>query len=165
MIRLGILSDTHGYWRPGILEQFGGVTAILHAGDVGDSAICDALESVAPTYSIRGNVDGALPESSFPYRRILRFEGVRILLIHRPEDAAVEMVSDPQPYGMVIHGHTHKPRNEWLDGCLWFNPGAAGRDRFGRTQDVGIGLVRIEAGRIVEARFVPLIRHEKREVQ
>lgn len=164
MIRLGILSDTHGYWRPGILEHFGGVSAILHAGDVGDSAICDVLESVAPTYSIRGNVDGALPESSFPYRRILTFEGVRILLIHRSEDAAAEIVSDPQPYGMVIHGHTHKPRNEWLDGCLWFNPGAAGRERFGRTQDVGIGLVRIEAGRIVEARFVPLIRHEKREV-
>ncbi|MGI8783141.1 MAG: metallophosphoesterase family protein [Acidobacteriota bacterium] len=165
MIRLGVLSDTHGYWRPEILEYFAGVGAILHAGDVGDSVICDVLELVAPTYSVRGNVDGALPESSFPYRRTLAFEGVRILLIHRPEDAAVEIVTNPQPYGMVIHGHTHKPRNEWLDGCLWFNPGAAGRERFGRTQDVGIGLVWIEANRIVEARFVPLIRHDKEDVQ
>ncbi|SJN10499.1 hypothetical protein CZ787_03820 [Halomonas citrativorans] len=31
---------------------------------------------------------------------------------------------------VVLHGHSHKPRDEWQEDRLLFNPGAAGKRRF-----------------------------------
>lgn len=158
MTRLGIISDTHGYWRETIRDHFRGVDVILHAGDVGDPKICDHLREIAPTYAVRGNVDDHLPLDQFPHSRVLDFDGVVTLLVHTPEDATAQVTGAPGLYKLVIHGHTHRPRKEKVGDCLWFNPGAAGRARFGRDPDVGVGLVEIRAARIVASRFVPLCR-------
>src|SRR5271168_4774349 len=56
-MRIGVISDTHGLLRPEVLTALAGVEHILHAGDIGDIAILDALRSIAPVTAIRGNID------------------------------------------------------------------------------------------------------------
>ncbi len=54
---IGVISDTHGLLRPEALVALAEAEHILHAGDVGDIAILDALQKIAPVTAIRGNVD------------------------------------------------------------------------------------------------------------
>ena len=54
---IGLISDTHGLLRPEIARVFAGVDRILHAGDVGKSAVLDGLEKIAPVAAVFGNVD------------------------------------------------------------------------------------------------------------
>ena len=55
--RIGVLSDTHGYLDPAILDLFAGVTHIIHAGDIVDAGILTALAAVAPLTAVSGNLD------------------------------------------------------------------------------------------------------------
>ena len=54
---IGIISDTHGQLPDSVADAFGGVNLILHAGDIGDPDIIDALKKIAPTIAVRGNTD------------------------------------------------------------------------------------------------------------
>ncbi len=55
--RIGVVSDTHGYLDPAVLEVFAGVDHIIHAGDVMDAGILEALRAVAPLTAVHGNLD------------------------------------------------------------------------------------------------------------
>ena len=45
---IGVISDTHGLYRPEISEIFNGVDYIIHAGDVGGIWVLDKLKEIAP---------------------------------------------------------------------------------------------------------------------
>jgi hypothetical protein len=51
-MRIGVISDTHGLLRPEALTALAGTDAILHAGDVGDAGILEALRQIAPVTAI-----------------------------------------------------------------------------------------------------------------
>ena len=72
---LGIVSDTHGYMNPRVLELLQGVEHILHAGDIGDAAIIGRLSSIAPVTTVRGNNDRTGPASLFPEEVTLELGG------------------------------------------------------------------------------------------
>ena len=55
-MRIGVLSDTHGYLNPKIFDLFADVDLILHAGDIGDDRVLTDLEQFAPTRAVSGNV-------------------------------------------------------------------------------------------------------------
>jgi len=55
--RIGVISDNHGHLDPAVLEVFAGVTHIIHAGDIMDPEILDALRKVAPVTAVAGNMD------------------------------------------------------------------------------------------------------------
>ena len=57
MRRVGIVSDTHDWVHPRLLETLDGADLIFHAGDVGSRSVIDALESIAPVVAVRGNND------------------------------------------------------------------------------------------------------------
>ena len=56
-MRVGVISDTHGYMDPRALLLLEGVGHILHAGDIGNYSIISELEQLAPVTKVRGNVD------------------------------------------------------------------------------------------------------------
>ena len=58
-MRIGVVSDTHGYFDPHLPPLLHGVDEILHAGDVGSVAVLDQLRAIAPVQAVRGNVDSA----------------------------------------------------------------------------------------------------------
>ena len=123
-LHLGLISDTHGWLDSRVGEEFGGVDAILHAGDIGAPAVVDALRGLAPTYVVRGNNDRSADLLALPEHVDLELGGTRVHLVHRPQDAR------PGDADIVVYGHTHRARVEQRDGVWWVNPGAAGRRGF-----------------------------------
>ena len=154
-MHIGVISDTHGYLDPRALVALHGVARILHAGDIGSTAIIDQLETIAPVAAVQGNVDAGTPLARrFPATQRLLIEGVRVHMTHvggRPAALALAL-PEPRP-DVYIFGHSHVALLETIEGVLFLNPGAAGRPRFGGGLSVAI--LDVEAGR-AEARIVPL---------
>jgi uncharacterized protein len=139
-MRIGVISDTHGYLDPRAIEALRGVACILHAGDIGSPAIVDALEAIAPLEAVQGNVDAGTPLARrFPATQRLLIEGVRIHMTHIGGQPAVlaRALPDPRP-DVYIFGHSHVALLETVSGVLFLNPGAAGRPRFGGGLSVAI---------------------------
>ncbi len=130
-MKIGVISDTHGLFDPKIPELFADVEHILHAGDVGTSAVLNALENIAPTTAVLGNVDVGLPLKEAEVITLAE----RKFLVHHIVNPRVldgrlgERIRRDKP-DVVVFGHTHKPFCEEIDGVLFLNPGAAGRKRF-----------------------------------
>ncbi len=141
-MNIGVIADTHSKMRPEALEALAGSELILHAGDVGRDGVLEALEAIAPVVAIRGNIDKAGRAATLPDSEELEFLGHAFYMLHDVKTLDL----DPRGrYRVVIAGHSHKPRNEWIDDVLFFNPGGAGPRRF--TLPITVGrLVVSEAG-------------------
>jgi len=148
---VGVISDTHGLLRPEALAALRGVEHILHAGDVGDIAILDALHEIAPVTAIRGNVDVAGPCAELPATDVVKLGGQLFYLVHSVHDLDI----NPKAAGvaMVVSGHSHKAVVSVKDGVVYFNPGSAGPRRF--SLPVTMGFVTVEDG--VEASVTELV--------
>jgi putative phosphoesterase len=132
---IGVLSDTHGLLRPEVRAALGTVDRIIHAGDVDDRVVLQMLGALGPATVVRGNMDRGNWARGLPEHVTLTVEGFAIHVIH---DLA-RLALDPKADGIaaVVHGHTHRPRNELLDSVLYFNPGSAGPRRYGCPVSVG----------------------------
>jgi hypothetical protein len=122
---IGVISDTHGLLRPEALQALAGSHLIIHAGDIGDPAILDALRTIAPVVAVRGNIDTA---SALPEFARIEQGGKSIYILHDVN----QLDLDPAAAGLhaVISGHSHKPSIRTQDGVLYLNPGSAGPRRF-----------------------------------
>ncbi len=127
---VGILSDTHGYLDPFLLEAFIDCVAIIHAGDVGRVEVLEQLEEVAPVLAVKGNIDGG-ELRHLPLTRVDEIAEKRIAVLHiagdarRPKSAAKELIRFENP-DVFVAGHTHVPVVGKVGNALWINPGAAG---------------------------------------
>jgi putative phosphoesterase len=148
-MQIGVIADTHSKMRLEALEVLEGSDVILHAGDVGRDEVLDALEALAPVVAIRGNIDKKGRAANLPDVQDLEFFGQAFYMLHDVKTLDI----DPQGrYRVVIAGHSHKPRNEWVGDVLYFNPGGAGPRRF--TLPVTVGRLQVSedgvAGEIIE---------------
>jgi putative phosphoesterase len=171
-IKVGVVSDTHGYFDPRLAQALAGVSVILHAGDVGSQSVLDELSLIAPVHAVRGNVDGA--GLSLPPSVELELAGCRVEMMHilpfSPSELEALRQADSKGGGVllrsrklrgafnpqtdvVIFGHTHSPCQVRLGRCLFFNPGSAGRKRFSLPRCCG--LMEIGGGG-VRARLIAL---------
>jgi len=125
---IGVISDTHGLLRPEALDALRGATHILHAGDVGDIEILDALRSIAPVTAIRGNIDTHGPTAQLPATEAVELEGRLVYMLHSLAD--LDLKPEAAGIAVVIYGHSHKPSVEIRKGVLYLNPGSAGPRRF-----------------------------------
>jgi uncharacterized protein len=164
-IRIGIVSDTHGYFDPQLPELLKGTNAILHAGDVGASQVLDELRLIAPVHAVRGNMDGA--ELSLPLSLELNFGGLQIEMVHilavpqseleawgagsvpggkAPKRSERFLAAFKAETGVVVFGHSHSPCLINLGDRLFFNPGSAGKRRFSLPRCCGI--LEIRGGKV-----------------
>ena len=125
-MRIGLISDTHGLLRPQALAALAGVDRIIHAGDIGNAGILEALAAIAPVDAVRGNNDSGPWAAAIAHSQTLEFGGLRIFLLHDINELKGRM----PPVQVVIAGHTHKPLVHEQDGVLRLNPGSAGPRRF-----------------------------------
>jgi hypothetical protein len=125
---IGVISDTHGLLRPEALEALRGASHILHAGDVGDIALLEALRQLAPVTAIRGNIDTSGPTAQLPATEAIEIDGRLIYLVHSLAD--LDLKPEAAGIAVVITGHSHKPSVETRNGVLYLNPGSAGPRRF-----------------------------------
>ena len=150
-MRVGVISDTHGLLRSEAVAALAGVDHILHAGDVGDPAILDALRKVAPVTAIRGNVDVGGECGRLPETELVELGGVGVYMIH--DLGALDLDPVAAGVGVIISGHSHKAKIERKRDVLYFNPGSAGPKRF--SLPISVGLLEIVDGR-VEAKIVEI---------
>jgi putative phosphoesterase len=150
-MQIGVISDTHGLLRPAAVAALAGVEAILHAGDVGDAGILDALRAIAPLTAIRGNIDTAGACAALPATELVELGGASFYMLHD-----VKMLDlDPVAAGIsvVVSGHSHQPRVERRRGVLFLNPGSAGPRRFSLPVTVAVVTV---SGAELQAEIVEL---------
>ena len=134
-MRLGIISDTHGLLRPEALAALAGVDRILHAGDVGDRKILDALAAIAPLTAIRGNVDTRGRCAQLPATEFVTVDGHNLYMLHNVH--ALDLNPAAAGITAVISGHSHHPGFSRKKGVLYFNPGSAGPVRFSLPVSLG----------------------------
>ncbi len=142
MTRIGLLSDTHGYFDPAIEKHFAHCDEIWHAGDWGAGVGAEAgtgLATLSGLTSARirgvyGNIDDNAIRSVYPEQLVFTCEEVKVMIRHiggyppryNPETKKELLIHRPQ---LFISGHSHILRvmyDEKLQ-CLHMNPGAAGK--------------------------------------
>jgi putative phosphoesterase len=135
-ITVGILSDTHGWLDPELVDVFVDkqVDLLVHAGDIGNVEICDQLRDIAQLEVVKGNIDGG--ELRFLPEEVVFDVGPRkVAMRHiagspkRPRKAARELIERENP-DVFVCGHSHIPVVGRVKGALWINPGACGRHGF-----------------------------------
>jgi putative phosphoesterase len=126
--RIGLISDTHGLLREEALAALRGSQLIIHAGDVGNAEILEALKRLAPVVAVRGNVDREPWARSLPETAIAEVGGATIYVLH--DVKALDLNPATAEFRIVVSGHSHKPGKMVRDGVLYINPGSAGPRRF-----------------------------------
>jgi putative phosphoesterase len=143
-MKIGVISDTHGLLRPEAVRALEGSEAILHAGDVGDAAILDALRKVAPVTAIRGNIDQTGACAELPETEWVELGEVVFYLLH--DLKALDLDPGAAGIGVVVSGHSHQAKAERRRGVLYLNPGSAGPRRF--RLPVTVARVTVESGQV-----------------
>jgi putative phosphoesterase len=135
---IGLISDTHGLLRPAVHEALKGVGLILHAGDVGGSAILDELRLIAPVRAVFGNTDPP-GDAELAEKIVMTVDNVTLHVSHGHEcgSPTPERLAERYDADVVVYGHTHKALVTRLGGRLFVNPGAAGPRRFSLAPSVG----------------------------
>jgi hypothetical protein len=148
---VGIISDTHGRLPRSLAQAFEGVDLIIHAGDIGEPEILQALEKIAPTFAVRGNMDFGQWADRLAAEETIEISQTRLVVLHdvfrfkpKPGKAAPDV---------VISGHTHRPLQEENQGIIYINPGSAGYPKYGQYPTVALLQIK---GRSLRVRVVEL---------
>ncbi len=156
-----VLSDTHlgPHTVDRLPEEVWALAAaadvVLHAGDVTDSALLDALAAHAPVHAVLGNNDRGL-EDRLPEVLELDLCGVPVAMLHDSGPRAGRpgrMARRFPDARVVVFGHSHDPLVEQADGGpLLVNPGSATQRR--RQPVHTVAWLELDAGEVLAARLV-----------
>jgi putative phosphoesterase len=135
--KIGLLSDTHGYWDEKYVTYFAPCDEIWHAGDIGSAEVVDKLASVRPLRAVYGNIDGHLLRQRFPKTLHFNIEEINVMMTHiggypgRYEPTIRKELYDARPQ-LFVCGHSHilKVMYDKNLECLHINPGSAGKYGF-----------------------------------
>lgn len=137
-MKIGLLSDTHGFLDPKVFTHFESCDEIWHAGDIGDIEVINALEQFKPLRAVYGNIDDRSMQRRFPEDLRFDCDGLTVWMTHiggkppRYNPRVKKELMDSAP-DLFICGHTHIlriQRDPDLNNMLYLNPGAAGNHGF-----------------------------------
>ncbi|TCS36263.1 hypothetical protein EDC30_10780 [Paucimonas lemoignei] len=128
MLRVGLISDTHGLMRPEALDFLKGSDHIIHGGDIGKPAILETLAELAPLTAIRGNNDKDAWAANLPETVLVKIGEVPIYVLHDLSQLGTDLHA--AGVRVVVSGHSHRALVQERDGILFVNPGGAGPRRF-----------------------------------
>ncbi len=69
-MKIGIISDTHGYLDPQVFQYFETCDEIWHAGDIGDLCVVEDLTAFKPLRDVHGNIDDQSIRMHYPQYQI-----------------------------------------------------------------------------------------------
>lgn len=145
MLRIGLISDTHGYLDEKVFEHFSNCNEIWHAGDFGSIAIAEELRSKSrlPLRGVYGNIDGYDVRSVYPEKLCWSAEEVMVFMTHiggYPNRYAPGIKKELQSAKakLFISGHSHilKVMYDQSISCLHINPGAAGKQGWHQVRTI-----------------------------
>ncbi len=128
LLRILVLADTHNHLPLKLDHLAAGVDEIWHLGDVCAPSLLDTFRAAGPPLTIvRGNCDET---EEWPLVVDLERNSLRLRLIHIPPN------HPPDKVDVLLHGHTHVPRDERVGGVLFLNPGCVTRPNRGAPASV-----------------------------
>lgn len=135
MIKIGLISDTHGYLDDAVFKYFDDRDEIWHAGDFGNIELADKLSQFKPTKGVFGNIDGRDVRSVYPEHLKFNCEKVNVWMTHiggYPDKYSPQVKKEiyTKPPQLFISGHSHilKVIYDKKIECLHINPGASGKE-------------------------------------
>lgn len=137
MVKVGILSDTHGQVDDKVLKFFESCDQIWHCGDIGSPEVINQLQKIAQVFAVYGNIDGQNIRIEHPLFQSFQVEKVKTLFLHiggypgRYTPEARELINQHKPK-IFLAGHSHilKVIYDKKNNLLFVNPGAAGFSGF-----------------------------------
>lgn len=146
-IRIAVIADTHDFFPDALAEEITTAHEIWHLGDVCRSVILEKIEQLGPPVTVvKGNNDLFQP---WPMETILKRSGKTFRLIHIPPTPSKIGSTD-----VLLHGHTHVPRDEVIDGVRLLNPGAVGRANKGAPRSYA--WLNLDETGVIDWTIVPL---------
>jgi len=138
MVKIGLISDTHGYLDNQVMDYFEKCDEIWHAGDFGSLKIANALREIAPLRGVYGNIDGSEIRKIYPLHVRMTIEKLDIWMTHIGGNPGryclpIRAEMEENPPDLFICGHSHMlkiERDKSNDNLLFINPGAAGKQGF-----------------------------------
>ena len=136
-MKIGLLSDTHGYLDQKVFEYFTSCDEVWHAGDIGSEAVADQLEKFKPFKAVYGNIDDYALQERYPEDLWFTCEETLVFITHiagtpsRYHPRVKKILNDRKP-DILICGHSHilKVMYDKSHEVLFLNPGAAGNQGF-----------------------------------
>jgi putative phosphoesterase len=127
-LKIFVLADTHNKLPRVISDLSQDVDEIWHLGDVCAESLADELRLIGPPLTlVRGNCDD---NSKWPLVVAFVHNHIRFRLQHIAPDRP------PDDCDVLLHGHTHVPRNEVIGGVRFLNPGCVTRPNRGAPPSV-----------------------------
>ena len=164
-MKIGLLSDTHGFLDPRIWPHLQDCDQLWHAGDIGSMEVAQALAKRKPLIAVHGNIDGDAIRKAYGANQHFVCEGLKVWLTHiagRPgayAPAVVAGLAQHRP-NLLVAGHTHllsvmriKP------GCYHLNPGAAGKQGCHQVQT--LLTFQITAGKLLKMQAIELTKGDQ----
>ena len=143
MKKIGLLSDTHGYWDDRYTKYFSCCDEIWHVGDIGSETIIDNLEKIKPLRIVYGNIDSSEIQLRTKKELLFTLEEVNVYMTHiggYPGRYAngMKTIISKNKIDLFVCGHSHilKVIYDKALNCLHINPGAAGKYGFHKTRTV-----------------------------
>lgn len=165
MKKIGIISDTHGFWDERYLKHFAPCDEIWHAGDIGSLEVAEKLAAFRPLKAVYGNIDGGDLRRMFTERLRWRCEEVEVMMKHiggypGNYDASVRSTLFVNPPQLFISGHSHilKIKYDKTLNLLHINPGAAGI--YGWQKSRTLVRLTIDGKKITDCEVIELAEHQ-----
>jgi len=142
-MKVGLISDTHGFLDDQVFSYFSDRDEIWHAGDFGTTELASQLAEFKLLKGVWGNIDDQQLRNKFPEYELMKLENQLILMIHiagtpaRYSRQVKKLIAQHQP-NILICGHSHILKVIRDPDCqlLYINPGAAGRQGFHRMRTI-----------------------------
>ena len=136
-MKIGLISDTHGYLDSKVFDHFAMCDEIWHAGDAGNLQLLDDLAAFKPLRAVFGNIDDHRVRAAHPEHQRFTLDGVDVWITHiggRPGNYStpVRPVLKSNPPKLFLCGHSHicLVKYDSTYSMLHMNPGAAGKHGF-----------------------------------
>lgn len=133
-VKLGVLSDSHTRKISDLPKKFidllKDVDLVIHAGDYDGKELIDYLKSFGTFKGVHGNMDSKEIKDQLPSKLIFEINTFKIGVTHPQEGGPPFGIENRlkkkfNKLDLIIFGHTHTPKKEFIDGILYFNPGSA----------------------------------------
>jgi len=137
LVKILLLSDTHGYIDDQILKFVKQADEVWHAGDIGDLKVTDAIALLKPIRAVYGNIDNAKIRNEFSLDNEFIIENIKVFMTHiggypNRYDVRIKEKLASDPPELFISGHSHilKVMPDKKLNLLHMNPGAVGKQGF-----------------------------------
>lgn len=142
-MKIGLLSDTHSFLDPKVLDYFQSVDEIWHAGDIGEISITQQLQQLKTVRAVYGNIDDKNLQTIYPEDLWFDCEGLRIWMTHiagSPPNynPRTKKILKDRYADVLVCGHSHilKVIKDPKYNLLYINPGAAGNHGFHHVKTI-----------------------------